>query len=65
MATRVAIGFKGNKAHLPTKPCQACGRPMSWRKAWAKNWEAVKFCSQACRQRGGRRAGAGAGEGAP
>jgi hypothetical protein len=59
-----ATGFKGNKAHLPTKPCQACGRPMSWRKAWAKNWEAVKFCSDACRRRGGHGAGA-AGEGAP
>jgi hypothetical protein len=59
MATRAATGFKGNKAHLPTKPCQACGRPMSWRKAWAKNWEAVKFCSEACRRRGARSTDAG------
>jgi hypothetical protein len=43
-------GFKGNKAHLPTKPCEACGRPMSWRRAWAKNWEQVKYCSDACRR---------------
>ena len=43
--------FKGNKAHLPSKPCLACGRPMSWRKAWAKNWAVVKFCSGACRQK--------------
>ena len=42
-------GFKGNKAGLPSKPCQACGRPMTWRKSWAKNWDAVKFCSNACR----------------
>ena len=42
--------FKGNKAHLPTKPCVACGRPMTWRKAWAKNWDEVKYCSTACRQ---------------
>ena len=44
-------GFKGNKAHLPSKPCQQCGRPMSWRKAWAKNWDEVKYCSGACRAR--------------
>jgi hypothetical protein len=43
--------FKGNKAHLPSKPCVVCGRPMSWRKAWAKNWDAVKYCSDACRAR--------------
>ncbi|MFM7533078.1 MAG: DUF2256 domain-containing protein [Rubrivivax sp.] len=48
-------GFKGNKAHLPSKPCEACGRPMSWRRAWAKNWEQVKYCSDACRR--GRSAG--------
>jgi hypothetical protein len=41
--------FKGNKTSLPTKPCQACGRPMTWRKRWAKNWEEVKFCSDRCR----------------
>lgn len=43
-------GFAGNKAGLPTKPCVACGRPMSWRKRWAKNWAEVKFCSDACRR---------------
>jgi hypothetical protein len=41
--------FKGNKAALPSKPCVACGRPMTWRKAWAKNWADVKYCSDACR----------------
>ena len=44
-------GFKGNKAGLASKPCVACGRPMSWRKAWAKNWADVKYCSDACRSR--------------
>ena len=43
-------GFRGNKAHLPSKPCLACGRPMSWRRAWAKNWNEVKYCSDACRR---------------
>jgi hypothetical protein len=43
-------GFKGNKASLPTKACEQCGRAMTWRKAWAKNWEAVKYCSERCRK---------------
>jgi len=43
-------GFKGNKASLPTKPCLACGRAMSWRKAWARSWVEVKFCSERCRR---------------
>ena len=43
--------FKGNKAHLPSKPCVTCGRSMTWRKRWAKNWEEVRYCSDACRKR--------------
>ncbi|MDE3232897.1 MAG: DUF2256 domain-containing protein [Pseudomonadota bacterium] len=42
--------FKGNKQSLPSKPCQCCGRDMTWRKAWAKNWEHVLYCSDACRK---------------
>jgi hypothetical protein len=42
--------FKGNKQHLPSKPCARCGREMTWRKAWAKNWEQVLYCSDACRK---------------
>ncbi len=42
--------FKGNKQSLPSKPCKACGREMTWRKAWAKNWEQVLYCSDACRK---------------
>ncbi len=42
-------GFKGNKSALPSKPCAACGREMTWRKSWAKNWDEVKYCSDACR----------------
>lgn len=53
-ATAPASGFGGNKAALPSKPCAACGRAMSWRSRWARCWPEVKFCSQACRrQRGG------------
>ena len=42
--------FRGNKAFLPSKPCERCQRPMTWRKAWAKNWDSVKYCSEACRR---------------
>ncbi|MEK8031982.1 DUF2256 domain-containing protein [Ideonella sp. DXS29W] len=42
--------FKGNKQALPSKPCAACGRPMTWRKRWARNWDEVQYCSDACRR---------------
>lgn len=45
--------FAGNKSSLPSKPCVACGRPMTWRKKWEKNWGQVKYCSDACRKKGG------------
>ena len=47
--------FRGNKAALPSKPCMACGRPMSWRRRWARNWDEVKYCSDACRRTGAAR----------
>ena len=43
------LTFKGNKQALPSKPCVACSRPMSWRKRWKNSWDQVKFCSDACR----------------
>ena len=49
------------KSDLPVKTCQACGRPMVWRKAWAKVWDEVKYCSDRCRKEKPRAAkGAGA-----
>lgn len=45
-----AADFKGNKSALPSKPCAACGRPMSWRRRWAKVWEELRYCSEACRR---------------
>ncbi|MFN5509854.1 MAG: DUF2256 domain-containing protein [Burkholderiales bacterium] len=45
-------GFKGNKQSLPSKPCLACGRPMTWRKAWARTWDEVRYCSDRCRAQG-------------
>jgi hypothetical protein len=48
--TPTPSGFRGNKAALPSKPCQRCGLAMSWRRQWAKNWAEVKYCSEACRR---------------
>ena len=50
-------GFRGNKQALDSKPCAACGRPMTWRRRWASNWDAVRYRSEACRRaaRGARR----------
>lgn len=52
------------KSDLPVKTCQACGRPMVWRKAWARSWDEVKYCSDACRRKkGGRLPPTGFGQG--
>lgn len=39
---------------LPSRPCAACGRTITWRKKWQRDWESVRWCSDTC-----RRAGAG------
>lgn len=54
-STLPSNGFRGNKQALPSKPCAACGRPMTWRKRWAATWETVKYCSDRCRQARGPR----------
>lgn len=43
---------RGNErqAKLPVKPCEACGRPIVWRKKWERDWENVKFCSERCKK---------------
>ncbi|MEM8898560.1 MAG: DUF2256 domain-containing protein [Bacteroidota bacterium] len=38
------------KSNLPSKPCEVCGRPFSWRKKWENCWEEVKYCSERCRR---------------
>jgi hypothetical protein len=38
------------KQHLPSKPCEVCGRPFVWRKKWEEVWDEVKFCSERCRR---------------
>jgi len=52
--TPTSLTFRGNKAALPSKPCEACGRPMTWRRRWARTWEEVKYCSDACRRSKGK-----------
>ncbi|MBC7374844.1 MAG: DUF2256 and DUF3253 domain-containing protein [Frankiales bacterium] len=37
---------------IPTKPCQACGRTITWRKKWERDWDEVRYCSQGCRRQG-------------
>lgn len=37
---------------VPSKPCAACGRTMTWRTKWAASWDDVRYCSGACRRRG-------------
>ena len=37
------------KANLPTRICEVCRRPFSWRRKWARDWENVKYCSRRCR----------------
>ncbi len=39
--------------HPAPKPCQVCGRPITWRKKWARDWDAVRYCGDACRRRKG------------
>ncbi|ATD00244.1 MULTISPECIES: DUF2256 domain-containing protein [Pseudoalteromonas] len=43
------------KSELPTKICQVCERPFTWRKKWQRDWHNVKYCSKRCagnRQKG-------------
>lgn len=36
--------------HLPTKPCEVCGREIVWRKKWERSWDEVRYCSEKCRR---------------
>ncbi|MCU1536471.1 MAG: hypothetical protein JWP82_822 [Humibacillus sp.] len=40
------------RSALPTKPCDRCGRTITWRKAWARDWDSVRWCSDNCRKHG-------------
>ena len=38
------------KGDLPEKPCETCGRTITWRKKWERDWDQVRYCSDACRR---------------
>ena len=38
------------KENLPTKICETCNLPFSWRKKWERVWDEVKYCSDGCRK---------------
>ena len=42
------------RADLPTKPCAACGRVITWRKKWERDWDNIRVCSDRCRRAGVR-----------
>ena len=48
-AMKDARGKTIAKANLPSKICETCNRPMTWRKAWEKCWDTVRHCSDRCR----------------
>ncbi|KAI8464040.1 MAG: hypothetical protein J3K34DRAFT_441845 [Monoraphidium minutum] len=37
------------KSNLPSKICESCQRPFTWRKVWEKCWDDVKTCSDRCK----------------
>jgi hypothetical protein len=45
----VNLGRARAKADLPSKVCEVCRRPFTWRRKWARDWESVRYCSDRCR----------------
>ena len=45
----VNLGRAPAKADLPSKVCEVCRRPFTWRRKWARDWESVRYCSDRCR----------------
>lgn len=37
------------KENLPSKICEVCNRPFTWRKVWERCWDEVKTCSDRCK----------------
>ena len=35
---------------VASKPCQSCGRTITWRKKWERDWDQVRYCSDACKR---------------
>ena len=49
----VNLGRAPAKADLPSKLCEVCRRPFSWRRKWARDWDQVRYCSDRCRMSSG------------
>jgi hypothetical protein len=49
MPLLTASGKTVKKENLPSKMCEKCGRPFTWRKKWERCWDEVRFCSKRCR----------------
>ncbi|MEM0940274.1 MAG: DUF2256 domain-containing protein [Bacteroidota bacterium] len=45
-----SLNLVNKKSHLPTKICETCNKPFTWRKKWKKAWDEVKYCSERCRR---------------
>jgi len=39
-----------HKQTLPSKDCEHCQHPFSWRKKWTRDWEQVRYCSERCKR---------------
>ena len=55
---RMASNFR-NPHNLPTKVCEVCDRPFTWRKKWENCWDEVRCCSKRCQseRKGNRKKG--------
>ena len=42
------------KSELPSKTCETCGLPFTWRKKWERDWDNVRYCSDRCRRGKGK-----------
>ena len=42
------------KSDLPSKICETCGLPFTWRKKWERDWHNVRYCSDRCRKGKGK-----------
>lgn len=44
------MAHSSERTNLAAKPCEACGREITWRKKWARDWAHIRYCSDACRR---------------
>nr|WP_298929241.1 DUF2256 domain-containing protein [uncultured Erythrobacter sp.] len=44
------MGKMRKKSDLPSKICETCELPFTWRKKWERDWDSVRYCSERCRR---------------